>query len=58
MRQGAQNMITGPTHSVTLKTSPGAQNMKTGSDTLITAENDSGCVKHENGIRCPRNRRK
>jgi hypothetical protein len=31
----------------------GAQNMKKGPDTLATAENESGCAKHENGTRCP-----
>jgi hypothetical protein len=55
---GSQNMKTVADASVPPKISPEAQNMKTGPDALDTAENESGGVKHENGIRRPRYRRK
>jgi hypothetical protein len=42
-----------PTPTVPPKMSPGAQNMKTGPCALGTAENESGCAKHENWTRRP-----
>jgi hypothetical protein len=54
----AQNMKTVPDAIDTTEISPGAQNMKTGTDAFGTAENVSGSLKHENGTRRRRYRRK
>jgi hypothetical protein len=55
---GAQNIKTGPDALGTVENGSGVQNMKAGSDAVDTVENDSGRVKHENGTRRRRYRRK
>jgi hypothetical protein len=51
-------MKTGLAPSIPPEMNPGAKNMKTGTDALSIAENVFGHVKHENGTRRPRYRRK
>jgi hypothetical protein len=57
MSPDAQNMKMGY-DALPPKTSPDAQNIKTGPDALGTVENESGCLKLENGTRRPRYRGK